>query len=179
MNQVLLCGIFILLFDAVLCLALWVGLVLLQCSGCGGLAGVWAFAATRWAILRYFTRVLCDGKPQAVLSRLVALVCLLSPVSESGRILVAPPSEPYVGPPPDLSVLLLGPVSSLLACVVWEIGLTANGKMKSSNNKPDARRLLMRMLKYFKPDKLYILAAFSFLILGVICKFEIPTLHFI
>lgn len=179
MNQVVVSGIFTLLFDAVLCLALWAGLALLQCSSCGGLAGVWAFGAAKWAILCYFTRILSDGKPQAVLSRLVALLCLLSPVLESGRFLVAPPSEPYMGPSPDLSMLLLGLMSSLLACVIWEIGLSANGKMKNSNNKLDARRLLMRMLEYFKPDKLYIIAAFGFLILAVICKCEILTFLFI
>lgn len=178
MKEVLVCGIFILLFDVVLCLALWAGLVLLQCSSCGGLAVVWAFGAVKWAILHNFTLILTDGKPQAVLSRLVALLCLLSPVFENGRILVSPPSEPYMGPSPDLSLLLLGPMSSLLACAVWEIGLCADGKMKKNNNKLHARQLLMRMLKYFKPDTLYIIAAFSFLILGVICKCKILAFHF-
>lgn len=171
MSEVASCGLFILVFDAVLCSALWAGLVLLKCSGCGGLAGVWAFGAVKWAVLRVFTSVLTGGRSQAVLCRLVALLCLLSPVFESGRFLMAPPSEPYTGPSTDLSVLLLGPISSSLACVVWEKGLCGDGKMRKDNNKLDARSLLMRVLKYFKPDTLYLIAAFSFLILGVFCKF--------
>lgn len=168
------CGLLILLFDAVLCLSLWAGLVLLEQSGCGGLAGVWAFGAVKWAILHVFTSILTDGKPEAALRRLVALLCLLSPVFESGRILMVPPSEPYTGPSPDLSMLLLGPMSSLLACVLWEKGLCGDSKMTKDNIKLDVRRLLVRMLKYFKPDTLYLIAAFSFLILGVVCDTFIP-----
>lgn len=177
MREVAVCGLFILLFDAVLCSALWVELVLLKCSSCGGLAGMWAFGAVRWAILRVFTSALTDGKPPGELSRLVALLCLLSPVIESGRILMVPPSEPYMGPPLDFSMLLLGQVSSSLACVVWEKGLCADGKMKKDNNKQNARQLLLRVLKYFRPDSLYLIAAFSFLILGVVCKCEVLNFY--
>ncbi|KAM7381175.1 hypothetical protein PAMA_012153 [Pampus argenteus] len=172
MSDVAACGLFILLFDTALCFALWAALVLLQCSSCGGLAGVWAFGAVKWAALHVFTSKLTDGKPQAVLYRLAALLCLLSPVLESGRILMTPPSEPYTGPTPDLSMALLGPGASLLACMVWEKGLCGAGKRR--NHNLDTRRLLMRMLKYFRPDVLYLIAAFSFLILGVICDTFIP-----
>lgn len=172
MREVVLCGLFLLLFDAVLCLALWAGLVLLKCSSCGGLAGVWAFGAVKWAILHVFTSALTDGKPPAELHRLVALLCLHTPVLECGRILMAPPSETYMGPPFDFSMLLLGLMSSSLACVVWEKGLRGDGKTRKDNNKQDVRQLLMRVLKYFRPDSLYLVAAFSFLILGVVCKCE-------
>ncbi|XP_070846663.1 antigen peptide transporter 2 isoform X1 [Chaetodon trifascialis] len=173
MSGVAVCGLFILLFDAVLCSALWAILVLLKCSSCGGLAGVWAFGAVKWAVLHVFTSALTDGKPQAVLRRLVALLCLLSPVLESGRVLMASPSVPNMGPSPDLTVLLLGPICSSLACVVWEKGLCGDGKM-GKDSKLDARQLLMRVLKYFKPDTFYLIAAFSFLILGVFCDTFIP-----
>lgn len=177
MNEVLACGIFILVLDATLCLALWLGLVLLQCSSCGGLLALWAFGTVKWAILHTFTKTFTHGKPQAVLCRLVALLCLLSPVFESGRVFVASPSEPDRVASPDLSTLLLGWMSSLLTCVVWEIGLCADGKMK--NSELSARRLLLRMLKYFKPDRLYIISAFSFLILAVFCKCETLSKYFI
>ncbi|XP_070782860.1 antigen peptide transporter 2 [Enoplosus armatus] len=174
MREVAVCGLFILIFDAVLCLALWAGLVLLECTSCGGLEGVWACGAVKWAFLHVFTLMLTDGKPQAVLRRLVAHLCLLSPVFETGRVLMAPPSEPYMGPLPDLSMLLLGSMSSSLACVVWEKGLSGDGKMGKDNNELGAGQLLMRMLKYFRPDILYLISAFSFLILGVICDTFIP-----
>lgn len=177
MKEVLARGIFILVLDAALCSALWLVLVLLQSSSGGGLLGLWAFGTVKWAILHTVTKTFTGGKAQAVLCRLVALLCLLSPVFESGRMFVAPPSQPYGGASPDLSMLLLGWMSSLLTCVVWEIGLCADGKMK--NTELSARRLLMRMLKYFQPDRLYIISAFSFLILAVICKCETLTNYFI
>lgn len=168
------CGLFVLVFDTVLCLAQWVVLVQLGCSTCGGLEGVWGFAAVKWAVLYVFTSVLTDRKPQAVLCRLVALLCLLSPVLESGRVLMAPPSKPYTGPSPDLNALLLAPMSSVMACLVWEKGLCGDEKTRKDNIKLDTRRLLLRTLKYFKPDTLYLIAAFGFLILGVICDTFIP-----
>lgn len=176
MREVTVCALFILLFDAVLCVALWAGLVLLKCSSYGGLEGVWAFGAVRWASLHVFTSVLTDGKPQAVLRRWVALLCLLSPVFETGRVFMAPPSEPYTGPSPDPSMLLLGPMSSSLACVIWEKGLCGDSKPRKDDIKLNARRLLVRLLKYFKPDTFYLIAAFTFLILGVICKYEIYSI---
>ncbi|KAG8008779.1 Antigen peptide transporter 2, partial [Nibea albiflora] len=111
-----------------------------------------------------FTSTLTDGKHRAALCRLAALLCLLFPVFESGRVLVAPPSEPYTGPYPDLGMLLLVSGSSSLACVVWEKGSGGGTLMK----------LLVRLLKYFKPDTVYLIAAFSFLILGVVCDTFIP-----
>ncbi|XP_028989074.1 antigen peptide transporter 2 [Betta splendens] len=174
MKEVVLCGLFILFLDAVLWWALWAGLLLLRFSGCGGLAGVWAFGAVKWIILHVFTSLLTDGKPQVELRRLVALLCLLTPVLESGRMVMAPPSGTYTGPPPDFSMLLLGLMAASLACVVWEKGLCGTGKMTKEKSKQDARRLLMRVLKYFRPDSLYLIAAFSFLILGVICDTYIP-----
>lgn len=177
MKEVAACGIFILLFDAVLCSAHWAILLLLQISDCGGLAGVWAFGAVKWVFLHVFTSTLTEGKPHSVLRQLVALLCLLSPVLETGRIIADPPSGPYTGPSPDLSMVLVAQVSSLLACAVWEKGLFGNGNKKKSSSKLDTRRLLIRVLKYFKPDTLYLISAFGFLILGVICKCEIISLH--
>uniref|UniRef100_UPI0037E8209C antigen peptide transporter 2 n=1 Tax=Semicossyphus pulcher TaxID=241346 RepID=UPI0037E8209C len=172
MKEVAACGLIILLFDAVLCLALWVGLMVLECPSCGGLAGVWAFGAVKLAFLHVLTNILTDGKPQATLRRFVALLCLLSPVFESVQILMAPNPELYMGSSSDLGMLLLGPMSASLACVVWEKGLSGNRKVKKDNL--NARQLLLRVLKYFKPDTLYLIAAFSSLILAVCCDTYIP-----
>lgn len=159
-------GVAVLLFDATLSLAFLTGLVLLQLSGPGGLTAQWACAGVRWAVLQGFTRFLADAERPAPLSRLVALLCLLSPACESVRSFVAPPSERY-----DLSRLLLLPACSVAACVLWEMGFR---KKKSSSSELQSRRLLVRMLKYFKVDAHYITAAFSFLILAVVCEYPSP-----
>uniref|UniRef100_A0A3Q1FML0 Transporter associated with antigen processing, subunit type t, teleost specific n=1 Tax=Acanthochromis polyacanthus TaxID=80966 RepID=A0A3Q1FML0_9TELE len=172
MKDVAACGFYIVLFDAVLCSALWAGRLLMQSSSCGGLAAVWAFGTVKWICLHVFTLLLTEGNPQAVLHRLVALLCLLTPAVESGRFLGSSPSEPYSEPSPDFNMLLLGPAASVLACLVWEKGLCGNGKGKKDSGKLDTGQLLMRTLKLFRPDALYLVAAFGFLILAVICECE-------
>ncbi|XP_068610290.1 antigen peptide transporter 2 [Brachionichthys hirsutus] len=174
MEEVALHGAFILIVDAVLCLTVWAGPVPLQRSSRGGLVGVWAIGAVKWLILHVFASTLTEGKRQPVLGRLVAHLCLLSPVFESGRIFLSPPSDSCVGLGPDCGMLLLRLMSSCLACVVWEIGLCFDGKMKKGNGELNARHLLIRMLQFFKPDTLYVIAAFSALILAVTCDTFIP-----
>lgn len=170
-KEVVVYGISVLLFDILLSLAFLTGLVLLQFSDSGGLWAQWAFAVVKWAFLQGFAWFLTDAKHLALLSRLVALLCLLSPVRESVQLFAAPPSEPCTGPWADLGRLLLGPAVSLVACVVWEMGFCSKAEVKTSSKPLDSRRLLLRMLKYFKPDALYITAAFTFLILAVVCKY--------
>lgn len=171
MKEIVVYGISVLLFDTILSLAYVTGLVLLQFSSSGGLSVQWAFAVVKWAFLQGFARILADAKHSAVLSRMVVLLCLLSPAYESSQIFMAPPSEPYREPFADLGRLLLGPACSVFACVVWEMGFCSNVKVQTSSNNLHSRRLLLRMVKYFKPDALYIIAAFTFLILAVICKY--------
>ncbi|KAM3859615.1 antigen peptide transporter 2 [Diretmus argenteus] len=169
MSGVKACGAAILLSDTLLWLALWAGLVLLDSSSCGGLAGLWAFGAVRWALLHALTLILTDGKAQRVLHRLVALLSLLPPVFESGRMLMD-----HSSPFPEPSMLLLALISSASACVVWETLLPDGRGMKQDHEKVAASALLLRMVKYFRPDVLHLVAAFAFLILGVVCDTYIP-----
>lgn len=170
MNLVVLCGLAILLVDVSLYVALWATLVQLQCSSCAGLEGVWAFGAVRWATLHLFTSRLTDGKPRTVLLKFVALLCLLSPTVESCRGLLGAPSRPGLA---GFSVLLQTQVTSVLTCVFWELCFSAGGKMKKTNSKANSSQLLWRLLKYFQPDTLYIIAAFTFLLMAVICESEV------
>uniref|UniRef100_A0A8C7X1J0 Antigen peptide transporter 2 n=1 Tax=Oryzias sinensis TaxID=183150 RepID=A0A8C7X1J0_9TELE len=173
MGGVALHGLLVVLLDVLLSSSVWFSLFLLEFSSCGGLAGAWASGAVRWAVLHAFASVLMDGKPHGALRRFVALHCLLTPVYETGLFLRAPAAESYMGPFPDVGVLLVGAASSALACAVWEIGLFGEQKKKGSANV-DAKKLLARVLIYYKPDTLYLIAAFTFLILGVICDTYIP-----
>lgn len=172
MNKVVVCGLAILLVDVLLCSAMWAALVRLRCFSCAGLEGVWAFSAVRWATLHLFTSRLTDGKLRTVVPKLVALLCLLLPALESGRTLIGAPSRPGSGPVPGLSVLLQNQVISVLVCVIWELVFSTDGK--KTNSRANSSQLLLRLLKYFQPDTLYIIAAFTFLMLAVICESEVP-----
>ncbi|XP_068160765.1 antigen peptide transporter 2 [Antennarius striatus] len=174
MTGVIACGAFLLMLDAALCSALWTGLVLLRCSSCGGLPAVWTIGAVKWLILHVFTSTLMEGKRHPILGRLAAHLCLLSPMFESGRILLFPAPEPTMSSGPDFGKLLLRLVSSLLACLVWEMGLRCDGRTKKDNNELNAAHIIIRTLKFFKPDTLYIIAAFTALILAVACDAFVP-----
>ncbi|XP_035998083.1 antigen peptide transporter 2 [Fundulus heteroclitus] len=162
----------IVLLDAFLCLAQLAGLLLWECSSCGGLAGAWAFGLSKWVFLHVFISALTDEKHRALLQRFAALLCLISPVFETGRSLTSPSSEQHAGPSLDPSMLLLGAASSSLACLTWEKWLSRGGQM--TKDDLDTRRLLTRVLTYFKPDTILLIAAFGFLIMGVICDTYIP-----
>ncbi|XP_062270255.1 antigen peptide transporter 2 [Platichthys flesus] len=174
MNELVTCGFFCLIVDAVLTLCLWAGLVLLRCPGCGPLVGLWTFGVVKWVLLHVYASMLAEGKPRAVLSRLVALLCLLPPVVESGRFLTADSSEAHMGRGgADLSALLMGSVASAVACVFWENLFCGDGKKRDADTV-NSKQLLTRLLKYCRPDTLHLIAAFSFLILAVMCDSLIP-----
>lgn len=168
MRGVTACGFALLLSDLLLWLALWAGLVLLECSSSGGLAALWAFGAVKWPLLYSVTWLVADGEPQCVLHRFVTLLCLLPAVFQSGRMLLEPDGSLF--PEPGMVLLVL--ISSTLACVLWEIFLPSDGGMRKVDKKLSARAVLIRVLKYFRPDIFYVIAAFAFLILGVICECE-------
>ncbi|KAM8888866.1 antigen peptide transporter 2 [Synchiropus picturatus] len=170
MSHVWWCGFLLVLFDLLLGSALWSGLPLLQTSCCSGLTGVWLLSAVRGAALWFFLSSLSEGQTPPILHRLLLLSCLLPPVMESGRMLTYSLDEPYPGPSMNLSGLLLSSVSSLLACALWETVLCGQQKQQSL----DSRRLLTRMLKFFREDTCLLLAAVTSLILAVVCEALIP-----
>lgn len=174
MQQVAIYALFVLLLDTALGWGYWAALLLLRCPSCIGLLGLWGFGAAKWIILSYLSYVLTDGKSKPVLRRLVNVLCLLCPTTETGRMLMSQADRPYMGPPADLTQVPLSTLASLLACVIWEMGLCHE---KSSRKKPQikgARRLLTRLVKFFKDDVWYLTAAFGALIVGVICDTFIP-----
>uniref|UniRef100_A0A673VJQ9 Transporter associated with antigen processing, subunit type t, teleost specific n=1 Tax=Salmo trutta TaxID=8032 RepID=A0A673VJQ9_SALTR len=143
----------------------------------GGLVGLWAFGALRWALHHSITLVLSDRKPQQVLRRWVAVLCLLPPVFESGRMVMVPASTADdLGLVPGPSMVVLALVSSTVACLAWELGFPDDGgnQGKEKKKKQEARAQLMRVVRYCKPDALYLAAAFLFLSLAVICETFIP-----
>lgn len=171
MNQVLACGLVVLLLDVLLHSAQWAALVQLHCSSCARLEGVWALAAVRWATLHLITSRLTDGKVRTVLWKFVALLSLLPPTMGSCRALLEAPSRPGV---PGFSSILQVQVTSALTCLFWEVCFSGGGRRKEAEGGANSRQLLWRLLKYFQPDTLYIIAAFTFLLMGVICECQVP-----
>lgn len=175
MKQLATCALLVLLLDTVLGWAYWTALLLLRSRSCPGLLGLWGLGTFKCFLFYYLTSVLVDGKPEPGLRRLVYLLCLLCPVIETGRMLIMSQTDrAYMGPPPDLTKVPLSSLASLLACVIWEKGLCDENSSRKKPQIKGARQLLSRMVKFFKDDVFYLTAAFSALIVGVICDTFIP-----
>lgn len=112
-----------------------------------------------------------DGKPQPALSRWVTVTCLLPPVFESGRkYSLSGSTSVHLGPIPEPSMVFLSLASSTVACLIWE-KVFPDGQ---TNERSKKRVLLMRVVRYCRPDILHLTAAFSFLIFGVVSDTFIP-----
>uniref|UniRef100_A0A3B4A504 Uncharacterized protein n=1 Tax=Periophthalmus magnuspinnatus TaxID=409849 RepID=A0A3B4A504_9GOBI len=165
----------IVLSDLALGWAYWTAALLLQCPDRGGLVGLWGLGVVKYIILYFISSLLADhGTPEPALRRLSCLLCLLCPVTETGRMLLSKADRPYVGPHPDLTQVPLSILASLLACIIWEKGLSGERSAKTKPQIQGAGQLFKRLLPFFKPDVFYLITAFSALIVGVICDTFIP-----
>ncbi|KAJ3607356.1 hypothetical protein NHX12_024407 [Muraenolepis orangiensis] len=114
----------VLLGDTLLWLLLYCELLLLQCSSCGGLPGLWAFGLFKWTFMLLAWTVFNGDKPPGpVLHRFVVLLCLLLPAFESVR--TASGYWTFEGRPvPGPGTVLLAQLSSIAACALWDMELT-------------------------------------------------------
>uniref|UniRef100_A0A3B4A5H5 Uncharacterized protein n=1 Tax=Periophthalmus magnuspinnatus TaxID=409849 RepID=A0A3B4A5H5_9GOBI len=157
----------IVLSDLALGWAYWTAALLLQCPDRGGLVGLWGLGVVKYIILYFISSLLADhGTPEPALRRLSCLLCLLCPVTETGRMLLSKADRPYVGPHPDLTQVPLSILASLLACIIWEKGLSGERSAKTKPQIQGAGQLFKRLLPFFKPDVFYLITAFSALIVG-------------
>ncbi|XP_067100676.1 antigen peptide transporter 2 isoform X1 [Osmerus mordax] len=161
----------LIIYDLTLWVVFWTWLVLSKFSSSGGLGGLWVLGGLRWICLYSLTLLHTDGKPQPALWRWVTVLCLLPPVFESGRkcVISGSTSDPH-GPIPEPSIALLSLFSSSVACLAWEAVFPEGETRKESKS----RVMLMRVVKYCRPDAFHLTAAFSFLIFGVISDTFIP-----
>ncbi|KAL1264444.1 hypothetical protein QQF64_004799 [Cirrhinus molitorella] len=80
-------------------------------------------------------------------------------------------------PVPDPGMVILSSVTSTLIYVVWEMAFPHGGSSKGGRNRKkdeEARALLMRVIRYCRPDYLHLGAAFLFLILAALFETFIP-----
>ena len=167
----------VLLCDLCLWLLLLSQVLLLRLPGCGGLAGLWTFAIFKWILIHKWILGAVLDQPTPVPYRFAALLCLLLPLFESGRALFFSPSGGSVFNGrglPDLGMVALSQISSIIACALWDIDLIDHGQAEEDKGQSPhvgSRVLLRRVLTYFSPDRLYLFSAFGFLILGGACKY--------
>ncbi|XP_036428429.1 antigen peptide transporter 2 [Colossoma macropomum] len=161
-------------------LILWVTLVtgLLWCEGTFilSLSWLWAFRALSWTLLNEVSSVLVEQSLQPLLKRWVTLLCFLPTVFDTLRTLVSGGVCGF-SPVPEPAMVVLNAVSATLVYMVWEMAFPCNGSKrdaKKEKKEQEAKALLIRVIRYSRPDYLHLGAAFLFLILAALFESCIP-----
>ncbi|KAJ8335314.1 hypothetical protein SKAU_G00409530 [Synaphobranchus kaupii] len=140
----------------------------------------WMLAGLRWALVRLFCAVLPKSGSNAVLHRCVTVICFLGPVYESGLlVLFEKHPDNWSGSLACPWKTVLATVATATACLFWEVNFPDSSvdACESSNGterKQRAKALFMRVIRYSKPDALFLCGAFVFLAFAVICEMFIP-----
>ncbi|KAG9333702.1 hypothetical protein JZ751_010692 [Albula glossodonta] len=143
------------------------------------LAQLWILAGLRWALVRLLCTLLLKAESKAVFHRCIAAICLLCPVYESGLlVLLGKYPENWSGSLSSPWKMLLTTAATATACLFWEVNVPErSGKKCPSSNgekKHKEKAMFMRVIRYSKPDALFLGGAFLFLALAVICEMFIP-----
>ncbi|XP_028821907.1 antigen peptide transporter 2-like [Denticeps clupeoides] len=129
----------------------------------------WLSSCLRWAAA-CGTSLVAPGSFRPALRRLLATHCALGPVVETGRVLLA--SDCLL----ESFRLWAGSLAAAgVACFFWEVTWPdGNGESNGTEKKQKARVLFMRVIRLYRPDFLFMLGAFIFLALAVLCEMFIP-----
>lgn len=158
--------------DLVIWASVWIALLWLDGEGSLDLWCLWALRIISCIVLYSVITLVSDSSIQPLLKRWVALLCFLPPVFDSIQTLL-PGTVRGFSPVPDPGMVILSTATSTLIYMVWELAFPHGGSSKGSRNQKkdeEARALLMRVIRYSRPDYLHLGAAFLFLSLAALCE---------
>lgn len=158
--------------DLVLWACVWIALLWLDGEGSLDLWCLWAFRIISCVVLYSVITLVSDSSTQPLLKQWVALLSFLPPVFDSIQTLL-PGTMRGFSPVPDTGMVILNTATSILIYVVWELAFPHGGSSKGSRNPKkdeEAKALLMRVIRYSRPDYLHLGAAFLFLSLAALCE---------
>ncbi|XP_053471374.1 antigen peptide transporter 2 [Ictalurus furcatus] len=105
-----------------------------------------------------------------LMKRWVMAHCFITPVYETGRLTLL-----GIWPLEKFAMWLVSSVAAALGCLFWETLLPeSNGESSSKEKKQKARVLFMRVIRFYRPDYLFLITASVFLALAVLCEMFIP-----
>uniref|UniRef100_A0A8C1YXQ8 Transporter associated with antigen processing, subunit type t, teleost specific n=1 Tax=Cyprinus carpio TaxID=7962 RepID=A0A8C1YXQ8_CYPCA len=154
----------------------WTALLWLDGEGSLDLWGLWALRAISCVVLYSLSTIFADGSVQLLLKRWVVLLSFLPPVFDSMQTMLHGSMRGFT-PVPDPGMVILSLATSTLIYMVWEMAFPHGGSSKGTRNKKkdeEAKALLMRVIRYSKPDYLHLGAAFLFLSLAALFETFIP-----
>ncbi|KAJ8000102.1 hypothetical protein DPEC_G00201360 [Dallia pectoralis] len=147
----------------------------ITCDGFGDLINVWIVAFIR-LVLHVIVFLTTLGSIKPMFKRWLAAHCLLAPFYETGRLMLhgSSPESTY-GPLGGPRLWLVSTVAAAAAALFWETTFPdSNGESNGKEKKQKARVLFMRVVRFYKPDMLFLIGAFIFLSLAVLCEMGIP-----
>lgn len=157
----------LLFLDLLLWLTLWTSLLCSQCVFLMNLTWLWVFRAFSWVLLHTVCSATLNKTIHNLLKPWVALVCFVPPVYDMVQTLVLRRGCGF-SPVPLPLMVALSAVTSTLIHLMWDKAFP----IKKVKKEQEAKVLLMRVIRYSKPDYLHLAAAFFFLILAALCKFN-------
>lgn len=153
--------------DLILWLSLWTALLCSQDALFMNPTWLLAFRAFSWVLLHTVSSATLDKNVHNLLKPWVALLCFIPPVFDTVQTLVLGGKCGF-SPVPVPSMVALSAVTGTLVHLMWDKAFPG----KKVKKEQEARVLLVRVIHYSKPDFLHLGAAFFFLILAALCKFN-------
>ncbi|XP_056626525.1 antigen peptide transporter 2 [Triplophysa dalaica] len=152
--------------------------VLLRLDGEGSLdlRCLWAFRLISWTVLYLLSTLVADSTVRPFLKQWVALLSFLPAVFDTVQTMLQGTVRGF-SPVPDPGMVVLSSATSTLIYVVMETAFPHGGSVKGSRSKKkdeEAKALLMRVIRYSRPDYLHLGAAFIFLSLAALFETFIP-----
>lgn len=158
--------------DLVIWACVWIALLWLDGEGSLDLWCLWALRTISCVVLYSVITHVSDSSNHPLLKRWVTLLSFLPPMFDSIQTMLHGTGRGF-SPVPDPGMVILSTVTSTLIYMVWEMAFPHGGSSKGSRNPKEdeeARALLMRVIRYSRPDYLHLGAAFLFLSLAALCE---------
>ncbi|KAG7325002.1 hypothetical protein KOW79_011318 [Hemibagrus wyckioides] len=159
----------LLFLDLILWLTLFTALLWSQCAFFVNLTWLWVFRAFSWVLLHTVSSATLHKTIHNLLKPWVALLCFLPPVYDMVQTLV-PRGGCAFSPVPVPVMVALSAVTGTLIHLMWDKAFPS----KKVKKEQEAKVLMMRVIRYSKPDYLHLAAAFFFLILAALFESSIP-----
>uniref|UniRef100_A0A8C2HDL9 Transporter associated with antigen processing, subunit type t, teleost specific n=1 Tax=Cyprinus carpio TaxID=7962 RepID=A0A8C2HDL9_CYPCA len=154
----------------------WATLLWLDGEGSLDLWGLWALRTIGCVVLYSLSTNFTDISIQPLLKRWIALLSFLPPVFDSMQTMLHGTVRGF-SPVPDPGMVILSSATSTLIYIVWEMAFPHGASSKGARNQKkdeEAKALLMRVIRYSRPDYLHLGAAFLFLSLAALFETFIP-----
>ncbi|XP_043110226.1 antigen peptide transporter 2 isoform X2 [Puntigrus tetrazona] len=162
--------------DLVIWACVWATLLWMRGEGSLDLRCLWTLRVISCVVLYSLSTILTDASFQPLLKRWIVLLSFLPPVFDSMQTMLHGTVRGF-SPVPDPGMVFLSSATSTIIYIMWEMAFPHGASSKGARNQKkeeEAKALLMRVIRYSRPDYLHLGAAFFFLSLAALFETFIP-----